>query len=100
MHQSDVPECAAGALAANCVKFKASRGSRRWAGGIFILNTEVLLQNAQKKFYDDRTRVSDDIIMAETPDSRGTHGDAYWGKAKGKIGETGGTQEGKAPERS
>jgi uncharacterized protein with ACT and thioredoxin-like domain len=28
MHQSDVPECAAAALAADCVKFKTSRGGR------------------------------------------------------------------------
>lgn len=45
-------------------------------------------------------RVSDDVITAETPDGRGTHDDAYWRKAKGTIGKTGGTLEGRAPEQS
>jgi hypothetical protein len=50
MHQFDVPECAAGALAANCVKFKASRGSRSQSVVIFILNMEILLQDTQDEF--------------------------------------------------
>jgi hypothetical protein len=33
---------------------------------MLIVNMEVLLQNTQGKFYDT-TRVSDDVIMVETP---------------------------------
>lgn len=45
LHQSDVPECAPGALAANCVKLKTRRGSRSQTTVIFILDMEVLLQD-------------------------------------------------------
>jgi hypothetical protein len=65
VHQSDVPERAAGALAANCVKFKTCRGSRSWTAVIFILDMEVLLQDTQGKFYET-TRVSGDVITTET----------------------------------
>jgi hypothetical protein len=65
MHQSDVPECAPGALAANCVKLKTRRGSRSHITAIFILDMEVLLQDCQGEFYE-ATRVSGDVITTET----------------------------------
>lgn len=76
MHQSDVPECAPGALVANCVKLKTRRGSRSQTTVIFILNMEVLLQDCQGKFYE-ATRVSANVIATETAGSSGTHGDKY-----------------------
>jgi hypothetical protein len=76
MHQSDVPERAPGALAANCVKLKTRRGSRSQITVIFILDMEVLLQDCQGKFYE-ATRVSGDVITTETAGSSGTHGDEY-----------------------
>ncbi len=76
MHQSDVPERAPGALAANCVKFKTRRGSRSQTAVIFILDMEVLFQDGQCKFYET-TRVSGDVIAAETAVNRGTHDDEY-----------------------
>ena len=74
MHQSDVPERAPGALAANCVKLKTRRGSRSQIAVIFILDMEVLLQDCQGKFYE-ATRVSGDVITTQTAGSSGTHGD-------------------------
>jgi hypothetical protein len=68
---------------------------------MFVLNMEIFLQDGKGKFYHT-TRVSDDddVTMAEPRKFRGTHGDAYWGKAKGSIGETGAILEDKAPELS
>lgn len=44
LHQSDVPERPAGALAANSVEYKTTRGSRSWIRMVvFILDMEVLL---------------------------------------------------------
>ena len=74
MHQSDVPERAPGALAANCVKPKTRRGSRSQTIVIFILNMEVLLQDCQGKFYE-ATRISGDVIRSETAGSSDTYGD-------------------------
>jgi hypothetical protein len=76
MHQSDVPECAPGALAANCVKLQTRLRSRSQTAVIFILNMEVLLQDCQGKFYE-ATRVSADVIVTETAGSSDTHGDEY-----------------------
>ena len=60
MNQSDVPERAPGALAANCIKLKTRRGSGSQSTKMFILDMEVLLQNCQGKFYK-ATRISDDV---------------------------------------
>jgi hypothetical protein len=76
MHQSDVPERAPGALAADCVKLKARRGSRSQITMVFILDMEVLFQDCQGKIYK-ATRVSGDVITTETARSSGTHGDEY-----------------------
>ena len=76
MHQSDVPECAPGALAANCVKLKTRRGSRSQTTVIFILDMEVILQDCQGKFCE-ATRVSGDVITIEAAGSLCTHGDEY-----------------------
>ena len=76
MHQSDVPERAPGALAANCVKLETRRGSRSQTTVIFILDMEVLLQDCQGKFYE-ATRVNGDVIATEIGGSSGTHGDEY-----------------------
>jgi hypothetical protein len=99
MHQSDVPECAPGALAADCVKLDTRRGSRSQTTVIFILDMEVLLQDCQGKFYE-ATRVSGDVITTETARSSGTHGDEWSGKAKGMIREIDEIQADKVPGQS
>jgi hypothetical protein len=66
---------------------------------IFILDMEVLLQDCQGKFYE-ATRVSGDVITTETAGSSGTHGDEYYGKAKGTIREIDEIQADKAPGQS
>ena len=74
MHQSDVPERAPSALAANCVKLKTRRGSRSQTSVIFILDMEVILQDCQDKFYE-ATRVNGGVITTETTGSSSTYGD-------------------------
>jgi hypothetical protein len=76
MHQSDVPKRTPSALASNCIKLKTRRGSRSQITVIFILDIEVLLQDCQSKFYET-TRVSGDVITAETAEGPGTHGDEH-----------------------
>ncbi len=99
MHQSDVPERAPGALAANCVKLKTRGGSRSQIAVIIILDMEVLLQDCQGKFYE-ATRVSGDVITTETAERSGTHRDEYKGKAHGKRREIDEIQADKAPGQS
>jgi len=61
MHQFDVPERAARALATNRIKHEASRGSWSQTRGVFILNTKVLIQDTQGEFCDT-INVNDDVM--------------------------------------
>ena len=66
MHQFDVPESAARALAANRIRHEASRGSWSQTRGVFILNTKILFQDTQSEFYDITTGKSQHhAMMAE-----------------------------------